>query len=162
MTPALSMAEKQEKLSVGDLLADTDLSPRDLSLIFELTERVKASPGAYGQALLGKQLALIFEKPSLRTRVTFEVGMTSMGGFGVSWIMPSHGWANAKPSGTLPGISSVGWMGLWRVPSRTSPYWSSRTTLPFRSSMRSPISSILARHWAISIRYGRNSGRWQG
>jgi len=83
MTPALSTAEKQEKLSVSDLLADTDLSPRDLRLIFELTERVKASPEDYAQALLGKQLALIFEKPSLRTRVTFEVGMTSMGGFAV-------------------------------------------------------------------------------
>jgi ornithine carbamoyltransferase len=77
------MVEKQEKLSVRDLLADTDLSPRDLSLIFGLAERVKASPGAFAQALLGKQLAMIFEKPSLRTRVTFEVGMTSMGGFGV-------------------------------------------------------------------------------
>ena len=83
MTPCLSVVEKQEKLSVSDLLADRDLSPRDLRLIFELAERVKASPGAYAQALLGKQLALIFEKPSLRTRVTFEVGMTSMGGFGV-------------------------------------------------------------------------------
>ena len=83
MTPSLSMLEKQEKLSVSDLLADTDLSPRDLRLIFELTQRVKATPKAYAQALLGKQLALIFEKPSLRTRVTFEVGMTSMGGFGV-------------------------------------------------------------------------------
>jgi len=83
MTPGLSMVEKPEKLSVSDLLADTDLSPRDLRLIFELAERVKASPRAYAQALLGKQLALIFEKPSLRTRVTFEVGMTSMGGFGV-------------------------------------------------------------------------------
>jgi ornithine carbamoyltransferase len=83
MTPDLSVVEKQEKLSVSDLLADRDLSPRDLRLIFELTERVKASPRAYAQALAGKQLALIFEKPSLRTRVTFEVGMTSMGGFGV-------------------------------------------------------------------------------
>jgi ornithine carbamoyltransferase len=83
MTPRLSMAEKQEKLSVCDLLADTDLSSRDLRLIFELTERVKASPEAFAQALPGKQLALIFEKPSLRTRVTFEVGMTSMGGFAV-------------------------------------------------------------------------------
>jgi len=35
------MVEKQEKLSVTDLLADTDLSPRDLSLIFGLAERVK-------------------------------------------------------------------------------------------------------------------------
>ena len=83
MTPGLSMVEKQEKLSVSDLLADTDLSPRDLRLIFELAERLKASPRDYAQALQGKQLALIFEKPSLRTRVTFEVGMTSMGGFGV-------------------------------------------------------------------------------
>ena len=80
MTPGLSVVEKQEKLSVSDLLADRDLTPRDLRLIFELTERVKASPRAYAQALVGKQLALIFEKPSLRTRVTFEVGMTSMGG----------------------------------------------------------------------------------
>jgi ornithine carbamoyltransferase len=77
------MVEKQKKLSVSDLLADTDLSPRDLSLIFKLAERVKASPGTYAQALHGKQLALIFEKPSLRTRVTFEVGMTGMGGFAV-------------------------------------------------------------------------------
>jgi len=83
MAASPNMAQKQERLSVGDLLADTELSPRDLSLIFELTERVKASPHAYAQALRGKQLALIFEKPSLRTRVTFEVGMTSMGGFAV-------------------------------------------------------------------------------
>jgi ornithine carbamoyltransferase len=83
MSSSLGMVEKQEKLSVSDLLADTDLSRGDLRLIFELTERVKASPRAYAQALLGKQLALIFEKPSLRTRVTFEVGMTSMGGFAV-------------------------------------------------------------------------------
>jgi ornithine carbamoyltransferase len=83
MASSLRMVEKQEKLSVSDLLADTDLSPGDLRLIFELAERVKASPGAYARALAGKQLGLIFEKPSLRTRVTFEVGMTSMGGFGV-------------------------------------------------------------------------------
>ena len=80
---SLSMVDKQEKLSVTDLLADTDLSPHDLGLIFGLAERVKAAPQAFAQALLGKQLAMIFEKPSLRTRVTFEVGMTSMGGFGV-------------------------------------------------------------------------------
>ena len=54
-----------------------------MNLIFELAQRVKASPGEYARALQGKQLALIFEKPSLRTRVTFEVGMTSMGGFAV-------------------------------------------------------------------------------
>jgi ornithine carbamoyltransferase len=75
--------EKQETLSVQDLVAERDLSRRDIELIFQLTERVKSAPGAFSQALLGKQLAMIFEKPSLRTRVTFEVGMTSMGGFAV-------------------------------------------------------------------------------
>ena len=78
-----NMAEKQTKLSVNDLLADTDLTTQDIRLIFELTERLKSAPKDYAQVLRGKQLALIFEKPSLRTRVTFEVAMTSMGGFGV-------------------------------------------------------------------------------
>jgi len=77
------MTEKQEKLSVRDFLADSNLSRGDLKLLFELAERVKTSPGSFAQALQGKQLALIFEKPSLRTRVTFEVGMTSLGGYAV-------------------------------------------------------------------------------
>ena len=83
MTPVMTAVEKQDALSVRDLVADGDLTRRDLELIFQLTERVKASPGSFSRALEGKQLAMIFEKPSLRTRVTFEVGMTSMGGFAV-------------------------------------------------------------------------------
>jgi ornithine carbamoyltransferase len=82
MTSVMTL-EKQETLSVRDLVAEKDLTRRDVELIFQLTERVKSSPGAYAQALQGKQLAMIFEKPSLRTRVTFEVGMTSMGGYAV-------------------------------------------------------------------------------
>jgi ornithine carbamoyltransferase len=75
--------KKLESLSVRDLLGDPDLTLDDLKLIFDLSERVKTAPGDFCQALRGKQLALIFEKPSLRTRTTFEVGMTSMGGFAV-------------------------------------------------------------------------------
>lgn len=82
MTPVMTL-EKQDALSVQDLIAERDLTRRDLELIFQLAERVKASPTSFAQALRGKQLALIFEKPSLRTRVTFEVGMTSMGGYAV-------------------------------------------------------------------------------
>ncbi|MGH6628649.1 MAG: ornithine carbamoyltransferase [Burkholderiales bacterium] len=82
MTPVMMM-EKQETLSVHDLIAESALARRDIELIFQLTERVKAAPGSFAQVLQGKQLALIFEKPSLRTRVTFEVGMTSMGGYAV-------------------------------------------------------------------------------
>jgi len=75
--------KKPESLSVRDLLADPDLTRDDLNLLFDLSERVKAAPGEYAQALRGKQLAMIFEKPSLRTRTTFEVGITSLGGFAV-------------------------------------------------------------------------------
>jgi len=83
MMSVMTSAEKQEMLSVRDLVAERDLTRRDIDLIFQWTERVKARPRAYARALEGKQLALIFEKASLRTRVTFEVGMTSMGGFAI-------------------------------------------------------------------------------
>ncbi len=82
MTPVVAM-DQQEQVSVRDLISDAELTRSDLKLIFELAERVKASPAAYAGALAGKQLAMIFEKPSLRTRTTFEVGMTSLGGFAV-------------------------------------------------------------------------------
>ncbi len=82
MTPVISM-EKQEQLTIRDLVADQNLTTGDLKMILELAGRVKAHPGEFAHALAGKQLAMIFEKPSLRTRVTFEVGMTSMGGFAI-------------------------------------------------------------------------------
>jgi len=80
MSSVMAAVEHIEKLSVHDLIWERDLSRADLNLIFELAQHVKASPGSYARALQGQQLALIFEKPSLRTRATFEVGMTSMGG----------------------------------------------------------------------------------
>ncbi len=83
MTPVMTKVEKQTKLSVSDMIADGDLTRADLELIFGLAERVKVSPGSFARTLAGRQLALIFEKPSLRTRVTFEVGMTSLGGFAI-------------------------------------------------------------------------------
>jgi ornithine carbamoyltransferase len=69
-----------QKLSVPDLISIDALTLQDIQLIFALAEAMKQSPGEYATALRGKALALIFEKPSLRTRVTFDVGMTSMGG----------------------------------------------------------------------------------
>ena len=82
MTMATTI-KKPEVLSVRNLLADTELTLDDLKLLFDLSERVKAAPGEYAHVLRGKQLAMIFEKPSLRTRTTFEVGITSLGGFAV-------------------------------------------------------------------------------
>jgi ornithine carbamoyltransferase len=69
-----------KKLSVPDLISIHNLTVEDIHLIFATAEAIKKSPADYADALHRKTLALIFEKPSLRTRVTFDVGMTSMGG----------------------------------------------------------------------------------
>lgn len=83
MTAVMTAVEKINRLSVTDLISDRELTRQDLGLIYQLAERVKASPRSYARTLEGKQLAMIFEKPSLRTRVSFEVGMSSMGGHAI-------------------------------------------------------------------------------
>jgi ornithine carbamoyltransferase len=62
------------------LISLRDYSFEDLEEIFDLAARVKADPGAYAGVLQGKSLAMIFQKPSTRTRVSFEVGMFELGG----------------------------------------------------------------------------------
>lgn len=63
-----------------DFLTGAEWSPAQVREILRLTADSKAHPERYSSALRGKFFALIFEKPSLRTRVTFEVGIQSMGG----------------------------------------------------------------------------------
>jgi ornithine carbamoyltransferase len=60
-----------------------DLSPAELDDLLALAAEIKAKPQAWTTALLGKTLALIFEKPSTRTRVSFEVAMYQLGGQGL-------------------------------------------------------------------------------
>ena len=64
----------------NDLLTGSEWSPGQTRELLRLTADVKARPERYATSLCGKFIALIFEKPSLRTRVTFEVGIQSMGG----------------------------------------------------------------------------------
>jgi ornithine carbamoyltransferase len=61
-------------------LSIDDVSIDELEGLLELAHKVKASAGDHADALAGKAVALIFEKPSTRTRVSFEVGVASMGG----------------------------------------------------------------------------------
>ena len=64
-----------------DLLTGAEWSPADARDLLQRAAEIKARPARYASTLRGKHIALIFEKPSLRTRVTFEVGIQSMGGF---------------------------------------------------------------------------------
>jgi len=67
----------------GDLLTGTEWSAVQVQELFRRAADVKAHPDHYKSALAGRSVAMIFEKPSLRTRVTFEVGVASLGGTAV-------------------------------------------------------------------------------
>jgi len=57
-----------------------DWSRDEIELLFEQAAAIKANPDGYASALAGQSLAMIFQKPSTRTRVSFEVGMNQLGG----------------------------------------------------------------------------------
>jgi ornithine carbamoyltransferase len=61
-------------------LSIDDLSPPELHHLLELSAKVKQSPGDHAARLAGRAVALIFEKPSTRTRVSFEVAVAQVGG----------------------------------------------------------------------------------
>ncbi|MEO8323822.1 MAG: ornithine carbamoyltransferase [Actinomycetota bacterium] len=67
-------------MSKRDFLSIDDLSIEELKDLLDRAAAVKDKPQKVASALAGKQVALIFEKPSTRTRVSFEVAVTSMGG----------------------------------------------------------------------------------
>ena len=63
-----------------DLLSFTDWSAKDLNALLQLAITIKNNPADYRQALAGKSIVALFEKPSLRTRVSFDLGVRQMGG----------------------------------------------------------------------------------
>ena len=77
---AQAQAQSQPLSLSSDLLTGAEWSAAHVQELFRLAADVKAHPDRYKSALAGRFLAMIFEKPSLRTRVTFEVGIASMGG----------------------------------------------------------------------------------
>jgi ornithine carbamoyltransferase len=60
-------------------LSIDDLAPQELHHLLELAAKAKQSPGDQAAALSGRSVALIFEKPSTRTRVSFEVAVATLG-----------------------------------------------------------------------------------
>jgi len=66
-----------------DFISIKDLSRQEIEGIFSLAKDLKKNKGKYAQSLKGKTLALIFQKPSNRTRVSFAVGIFELGGQGI-------------------------------------------------------------------------------
>ncbi|MGL6164724.1 MAG: ornithine carbamoyltransferase, partial [Aeromonas veronii] len=65
------------------LLKDSDLNKAQIEALIALGKAVKSDPKKYSQALAGKSVVTLFEKPSLRTRVTFDIGIAKLGGHSV-------------------------------------------------------------------------------
>jgi ornithine carbamoyltransferase len=63
-----------------DLVSTRDLGPAGVDAVLHLAGIMKSRPADFQRALTGRQIVMFFEKPSLRTRLTFEAGIVSLGG----------------------------------------------------------------------------------
>lgn len=66
-----------------DVIDIQDLTATEIEDLYELTEEMKADPDAFGDSLSNETLIMLFAKPSTRTRVSFEAGMTELGGHAI-------------------------------------------------------------------------------
>ncbi|WFB34794.1 ornithine carbamoyltransferase [Kiritimatiellota bacterium B12222] len=76
----------------------TDWTPEVMTEVLALAAQLKADPGAYAQAASQKVLFMIFEKPSLRTRVSFETGIVRMGGHAINYDVTTSPLGAGKES----------------------------------------------------------------
>jgi ornithine carbamoyltransferase len=70
------------------LTSDLDLTPEALRAVLDLAHAVKRTPARFSKTLAGQYVTLLFEKPSLRTRLTFELATKQLGGDAVASIGP--------------------------------------------------------------------------
>lgn len=85
-----------------NLVSLANLSPADLETIFHTAAALKADPARYSGLLQGKRLAMIFEKESLRTRFTFDIGMQDLGG---SAVFLDHSSARLGSRESVPDMA---------------------------------------------------------
>ena len=98
---AQAQAQSQPLSLSSDLLTGAEWSAEHVQELFRLAGDVKAHPDRYKSALAGRFLAMIFEKPSLRTRVTFEVGIAGLGG---TAIFLDHAEAHLGERESIPDV----------------------------------------------------------
>jgi len=67
-------------MSLLNFLADDQLTKKQTLELIELAKKIKKKPADYSQALAGKSVVMLFEKPSLRTHVSFDMGINKLGG----------------------------------------------------------------------------------
>lgn len=86
---------------VRHFLDTTDFSAKEIYDVIKYARKIKATPQDYATILKDKTLLMIFAKPSLRTRLSFEVGMTQLGGHGIYYDI------STSPMGKKESISDT-------------------------------------------------------
>jgi ornithine carbamoyltransferase len=92
-----------------DFISVHDLSLYEFHEIMDLTTKMKEDPRHFHHALEHRVLAMIFQKPSLRTRMTFEVGMLELGGHAI-YMSPSDGQVGSRETFSDVGKNLERWV----------------------------------------------------
>ncbi|HMF78115.1 MAG TPA: ornithine carbamoyltransferase [Bryobacteraceae bacterium] len=83
---AASVYQPASHARIANLRHDLDFSTEQLNALLDLTQQVKHSRPRFASSLKGRYVSLLFEKPSLRTRMTFELAIKQLGGDCVTQI----------------------------------------------------------------------------
>lgn len=96
-----------------DFISIFDLNKKEIYKIFELAKDLKKAQknGEKHKLLKGKTLVMVFEKPSLRTRVTFETGMTQLGGHAI-YLAPTDAKIGMRETIADAGRNLSRWVDL--------------------------------------------------
>ncbi len=85
---------------LSDLLTTADLGAENLIALLDLAAQFKESPHRFNDLLRGDTVVLYFNKPSTRTRISFETAVTRLGGTPLRSGRTSCSWTAARPSRT--------------------------------------------------------------
>ncbi len=83
-----------------------DLSRDDIEQLFDLTDRMKENPDEFSSVMDNKTLVMLFAKPSTRTRLSFETGMTQLGGHAIFFEMGSSQLSRGEPISDVSQVMS--------------------------------------------------------
>jgi ornithine carbamoyltransferase len=76
------------RIAAADFTRDLDVSQDELLALLDLTQQLKSNPSRFAKSLAGRYISLLFEKPSLRTRLTFELAAKQLGADAVLTVGP--------------------------------------------------------------------------
>ena len=125
----------------SDLLTGMEWNATQIRELFHLAADLKARPDRYRTGLAGKSFALIFEKPSLRTRVTFEVGIASLGG---SSLFLDHTVTHLGERESIPDVAKC--LERW-VQGIIARVFEQRTLEELATHARVPVINALSDHF---------------